>query len=348
MFPLRGRASALLVLLLPAMLPAATPIPGGVLDPTGRAAYFSSSTGIDAVELAHGELLWATREAQVPLMVVSDRLFALALTDRNVLYVRGFDLAKGGKAVFESAPVTFPGWVVTAEAPGRSFRLSWQQHKTILTLTWQAGAWSESGPRKEAAGEVRVDLEKGVVKVGPIGLPPPQPSVVVPAVLEKLSVRWQRSISGYLRALVVEDATVKGERKQRLVLRTWNEESGKEGKARELLCASRPVVLVDPNGLNLWLRDAAPSPDEVEDAPGRRYGWTIWSVLDGHLVARLPFMAGTQQATLIGERAYCLITAPRMGGAGNPIRRDYALCAIDVSSGKVHWRRVLSSKSMVP
>jgi hypothetical protein len=351
MFQLRGRASALLLLLVPAMLPAASAIPGGVLDPNERAAYFSSTTGIDAVALANGELLWSTKEAQVPLFVAGDRLFALALTDLNRLYVRGFDVANGGRAVYQSAPVEFPGWVVTGEAPGRSFRFTWQRHKTILDLNWQAGAWAESGPRKQSAGEVRIDLEKGTVKTGRIGAPPTPPSAAVPALLENLSVRWHRSISGHLHALVLEEApAAKGERKQRMMLRIWNEQTGKESKPRELLCGSRPVVLTDPNGLHLWLRDAAPSPDELgtNDAPGRVYGWKIWSVLDGHLVARLPFVPGTQQATLIGERAYCLVTAPQRGVPGAVTRRSYTLYAIDVGTGKTLWQRSLSSKALVP
>jgi hypothetical protein len=351
MLTLRGAASAVLLLLLPAMLPAESSIPGGLLDPTGRAAYFSSSTGIDAVALANGELMWSTNQAQVPLLVAGDRLFALALTDRNVLHVCAFDLANRGKRTYQSVPVELPAWVVTGEAPDRSFSFSWRKHWTILTLSWQASAWAESGPRKQAAGEVRIDLEKGTVKLGPVGLPAAPPAVTVPAPLVNLSVRWQRSISGHMHALVLEEApAAKGERKQRLVLRTWNERTGKEGPARELLSGSRPVVLADPNGLVLWLRDAAPSPDELgtNDAPGRRYGWTIWSVLDGHLVARVPFLPGTQQATLRGERAYCLVAAPLRGEAGTLTRRSYTLYARDVGSGKTLWQRTLSSKALVP
>jgi hypothetical protein len=330
------------------MLSAASPIPGGIPDPSSRTAYFSSSTGIDAVDLANGELLWSSREAEVPLLVAGDRLYALTLTNRNVLYVRGFELANRGRRVYESAAVEFPGWVVTGEAPGRSFRFTAQQHRTILALTWQASAWAESGPHKQAAGEARIDLVKGVVKTGPIGAPPKSPVVTVPDLLANLSVRWHRSISGYLRALVLEESSASGVRKQRLVLRTWNEETGKEGKASELLCGTRPVVLADPNGLHLWLRDAAPSPDEVDGAPERRYGWTIYSVLDGHLVARLPFVPGTQQATLIGERAYCLVAAPQRGASPTTIRRAYTLYALEVGSGKTVWQRPLSSKALVP
>jgi hypothetical protein len=335
------------------MLAAASPIPGGIADPSGRAAYFSSNTGIDAVELATGELLWSTTEAQVPLLTTGDRLHALALTNRNVLYVRGFDLVNRGRRVYQSAAVEFPGWVVTGEAANRSFRFTAVQHATILSLTWQASAWAESGPRKQASGEARIDLEKGVVKMGPIGAVPHSTTVTVPAALANLSVRWYRSISGYLRALVLEEVPAGasgGERKQRLVLRTWNEQTGKEGKSRELLTGRRPVVLADPNHLHLWLRDSAPSPDELgsSDGPGRKYGWTIYSVLDGHLVAHLPFVPGTQQATLIGERAYCLVAAPQRGELVNVVRRKYTLYAIDVTSGKVVWERALSSKAMMP
>jgi hypothetical protein len=322
-----------------------------LLDSTGRLACFASGSGIDAVALANGELLWSTKEAQVPLLVIGDRLYALALSDRNVLHVRGFDLGNRGKRIYQSAPVEFPAWVVTGEAPGRSFQFTGRKYKTILILNWQSGAWAESGPRKQAAGEARIDLENGTVKLGPLGSPALPPAVPVPAPLVDLSVRWQRSISGHLHALVLEEVpAAKGERKQRLVLRTWNEQTGKEGSARELLSGSRPVVLADPSRLHLWLRDAAPSPDELgtNDAPGRRYGWTIWSVLDGHLVARVPFLPGTQQATLMGERAYCLVAAPLRGEAGNLTRRGYTLYAIDVGSGKTLWQRTLSNKALVP
>jgi hypothetical protein len=352
MLQLHVLVCVLVVLLVPALLPAATPIPGGVLDPGGRAAYFSGDTGIDAVELARGELLWRTKDAQVPLCVTGDRLFALALSDHNVLHVSGFDLADRGKRVYQSAAVEFPRWVVTGEVPGRSFHYTWLQHKNVLDIAWQAGAWAESGPRKQAAGEVRVDLEKGTVKMGPVGSQPAPAAPAMPTPLVNLSVRWQRSIGGHLHALVLEEAPAEtGERKQRLVFRTWDERTGKAGPSHDLLRGSRPVALADPSGLHLWLRDAAPSPDEVvtENSSRSSHNWTVWSVLDGHLVAHVPFVLGTLKATLIGERAYCLVSAPERGGSGSSkFRRRYTIHAIDIGSGRTLWQRTLSSKALVP
>ncbi len=325
-----------LVLLLSAS-PAEGGIPGGILDETGSTAFLVAGKGIDAVALARGELLWSTAEAQVPLLVAGDRLYALALAESNGLYVRGFDLANKGKLVYQSARIEFPRWVTTAEAADRSFRWTWRLEKTILLLNWEAAAWAETGPRKEAVGEVRIDLLAGTVKAGEVGLPTAHPAVPMPERIAGLAVRWHRLIGSHLHALVLDEtATEKDRRKQRFVLRVWNEETGKEGTAHELARGSRLVVLAGLDGFHLWLRDAAPSPDEPGAGEGRgaAYQWSVFSVLDGHLVARVPFLAGTQQATLIGDRAYILTSAPLREQTGEFTRRVYTLIAVDLQSGK--------------
>src|SRR4051794_18738839 len=87
------RALALLaaVLLGPVAGQAATPFPGGLLDSTGRTVYASTQTGIEAIDLSRGDVLWRTNLASQPLLVAGDRLYALALVRENPLYVRGFD-----------------------------------------------------------------------------------------------------------------------------------------------------------------------------------------------------------------------------------------------------------------
>jgi hypothetical protein len=317
-------------------------MPGGILDTTGRVAYLAGTHGIDAVSLAGGERVWTTREAHHPLLVAGDRLYALALTDTNVLYVRGFDLINRGKRVYQSAAVELPGWVVPREGPERSFTWTWRREKTILFLAWQASASSGLGPRKQAAAEVRIDLEDGRVKSGPVGPPPAPAQPRLPPQLEKLTVRWQRSISGQLHALVLEEiSTARAEKKQRMLLRTWNERTGKEGAAHELLRGTRLMGMQGLDGIHLWVRDAAPSPDVLgsDDVPAP-YHWLVYSVLDGHLVARVPFVPGTQEVLLLGERAYCLAAAPlRSESLELPTRRAYTLYAIDTENGKVLWKR---------
>jgi hypothetical protein len=157
MTPLRRSIRLVVLVLLP--LPSAnasSPIPGGILDSTGRTAYLAGSSGIEAVGLARGDVLWKTDQAHKPLLVAADRLYAVALTGRNELHVVGFDLINKGKKIYCSEKIEFPGWVVTAEAAGRSFRYTWKREKAILYLSWEASAWSDLGPSKRASGGVRI------------------------------------------------------------------------------------------------------------------------------------------------------------------------------------------------
>jgi hypothetical protein len=340
----RGAFGLFLALLVPAAAQALPPIPGGILDTTGRVAYLTGSAGIDAISLAHGELVWRTTEAQYPLLVVGDRLYALAITDANLLQVKGFDLVNQGKRIYQSAMVDLPRWVVPRQGPERSFTWTWRREKTTLILNWTASASSGLGPRKQAAAVVRIDLEDGKVKSGPVTPPPAPTTPHLPPQLEKRAVRWQRSLSGQLHALLLEEIRTAGtQRKQRLVLRTWNERSGKEGSEHELLRGTRLVVMEGLDGIHLWVRDAAPSPDVLgsDDVPAP-YHWMVYSALDGHLVARVPFVPGTREVLLLHDRAYCLAAAPlRSDSLELSTRRAYTLHAIDTETGKVVWKRMV-------
>jgi hypothetical protein len=347
MTSLRHFALLLFLLLVPLHSASpAEPIPGGILDSTGRTAYLTGAGGIDAVTLASGQTLWSTREAQRPLLVAAARLYALALTGRNEMHVLGFDLINKGKKVYCSEKIEFPAWVITAEAPGRSFRCTWRRDKAILFLSWEASASSDLGPAKQASGEVRIDLDSGSVKTLQIGEPRAAVGPITIPQLEKLFVRWHRSIAGQLHAVVVEelpDSTV-AERKQRLVLRIWNERTGRESLSRELI-RGQSSLLPGLDGIHLWVRDASRNPDEVGEG---RQRWSVYSALDGHLVARPPYLPGTQEASLFGARAYYLTASAARRSGGPSTGRSYELHAVDVESGKTLWRRPLASRSLRP
>src|SRR5229473_1044909 len=51
--------------------------PDGVADAAGKTAYVANAAGgIDAIDLAKGELLWDTKEATKPLALLGDKLLA--------------------------------------------------------------------------------------------------------------------------------------------------------------------------------------------------------------------------------------------------------------------------------
>ncbi len=329
------RLCLLLLLAAPALCLAASPFPGGVLDPSGRTAYLASEAGIDALDLAHGELLWQSREANLPLLVAADRLYALALSPDNSLAVVALGLASKPAPVFRSEVHDFPRWAATLPSPTQSFHLDWRQRRGTLLLDWQAEARPHGSPAKHAAGRLQVDLDSGRVEPAPLALPAPRAPEQVPLQLEKLAVRWQSRAGGQLLVVAAEELpeSKPGDRKQRLVLRGWDARSNKETTPpRELLRGGRLVLLTDLDGKHLWLRDAAGH----GQAP-----WHVVSGLDGNLVRHVPFVPGTKHATLVGSRAYCMATAPARGSLDSGPRRAQTLHAIDLESGKVVWQRPL-------
>src|SRR5947208_13252831 len=63
-------------------------LPAGIADPAGRTGFLAGAGGgVDAVDLTTGDVLWQTTEAQRPLLVVGDRLYAQAGVRRNRLRV---------------------------------------------------------------------------------------------------------------------------------------------------------------------------------------------------------------------------------------------------------------------
>jgi hypothetical protein len=315
--------------------PRVATFPGGLLSGTGRAAYLGTGRGLLALDLTTGAAMWRSEESHRPLFVAGDRLYALALSDGNEVRVLGHDLGQRGERAFRSGAVILPRWAASAPGDGRSFTYTFRRQGQELLLEWHAAARPASGPAKEERGAARIDLRTGHVKAEKAGetAAPAAP----PPLLEKLSVRWHRSLAGHLHALVVEELPG---RRQRLVLRTWEERSGKATSSRELMRGRDPVVMVGHGDRHLWLREPTPGPDAPEG--GARY-WSVFSGVDGRLVARVPVLPGTRQGLLLGRRAYCLTarSRPRPGG---PARARHELHAIDVQTGKVAWTCALEEQ----
>src|SRR5262249_14430885 len=147
----------------------------------------------------------------------------------------------------------------------------WHQERDQLVLTWEAGAFEPPpapvvGPpappstnppaRQQARGEGRIDLRTGRVRTAPAEAPAARPPL--PKELEKKVLRWQGTAGKEFKALVLEEAG----REQRVVLRSWDLPTGKEGPAKELARGKRLAVRPTLDERFLCVRDAVPSPDQ--------------------------------------------------------------------------------------
>src|SRR5438067_42734 len=76
------------------------PLPGGMADSAGRTGYIASlNHGIEAIDLRTGDVLWSSYEAEVPLILSQDRLYAQSGTKRNRLRVLIYDLTRKGEVI---------------------------------------------------------------------------------------------------------------------------------------------------------------------------------------------------------------------------------------------------------
>ncbi len=324
--------SSLVLALSPTIAVAASPFPGGVVDAQGKVAYLASETGIDAIELETGKVLWRSREAFIPLTVSQKRLVALTRQSRNSFALTLFDGATGLGRVYREFDL--PRWT-------REVQWNWHPSAEELTLDWHATARGIVGPPKTAQGRVRLDLSRGQVQIFP--LPDPKPPQRLPVQLEKHAVRWYQQIDQVLLAVVAEESpdSTPTKRQQRLVLRSWNLLNNQEAAPRELIRGEYLLCLPDLDGKHLWIRDAA----RHDDATLPQF-WSIFSLLDGHLTARAPVLAGTMSVTRIKTRAYCLSTATAKGMIlPGKVRRSHMLYAIDLTTFKTLWSHSLGSPS---
>jgi hypothetical protein len=331
-------------------------LPSGVLDPSGKTGYVTNAEGgIDALDLSTGDVLWTSKEARRPVLVVGDQLYAQApvKAKANALRVVVLDVTDKGKGVRESEPITFPEWVSVEERHAHSFTATWRLKKGKVILDWEARAWygggarptpqMEAAARKHAAGRVVVDPESGSVE----SLPAQKriDSIKPPKILEKLVVRWQGPVADRYAALVLEEDA--GE--QKFLLRWWNQAGEASGEPKELLRGQRLLVLATADSRYLCLREAAERPDErltPEDRSKR--SWFVFDPEAGERVGTAPYEAGTQALVVVPPRAYFLVTGPLKGPLTETFVQPRVLKAADLQSGKVLWERPVEGKRHVP
>ena len=354
---------------------AAHVLPGGIIDPDRRTGYFATPEGgIDAVDLATGQVHWQTVEGQRPLFVRDDRLYAVAAVTKNRPWrfmgfklnepspgthgfcVRAFALHDDGNLVLESDAVEMPEWVGVRAAPGQAFLTRWQVGEDALVLNWEVRTWyagskrptpqMQAGARQHLEGAVRVLFESGTTTAAaPLPQPPPAPSWPFAEDLQGMALRWEGRSGVCYKAVVVEAAAGK----ETLVLRSWNYATHAPEVARELATGKALVVLPTTDERYLCVREAMPSPDQrLSEADRQRCDWTIFALETGARVASLPYVPGTQTVTILDGRAFVQIGGPLLGRINQPFNQPRTLRAVALKSGKILWERPLPSKIIMP
>jgi hypothetical protein len=358
----------MLLLLLPLPSFAASPAPlppiihlpgGGLADSTGRTGFLPAAGGMDAIDLTTGGVLWRSTEAQIPVAIEGDRLYAQAGVKRNRLRLLAFDLSHRGECVLETDPIVLPSWVITGDAPGHSFTSRWRLEGTHMLLAWEARSWDTNKPRSKqgaddrrfTAGVARIDLVSGKVQLLPaeaLSEPPLAPRSIRD--LDRKAVRWQGVVGGQIKAVVVE--TVKeGDYQglERMELRTWDSTTGEAKEPIVLRIGKRLLVQPTMDQQYLCVRQAMSSPDEQHNSvDGNGYHWRIVRIDTGEEVALLPYQAGTQAMTIIGSRVLTLVVGPLRGRMDHDTIQPRSLKSVELKTGKTIWERPIEGKPTAP
>jgi hypothetical protein len=323
--------------------PAAVRLPGGVADAAGRTGFLANPAGgLDAVDLATGDLLWDTKDACWPLLAADDRLFACARETRNSFRVVVLDLTHKGKRLLESAAVVLPDWVDLEETTSRPIAARARLEKDRLTVEWEARA--DGPPRRTAGGQATVDVETGAVETAAADKPFKPTPAPLPKELEKAVVRWQGPAGdGRAAALVLDEA----DGRQTLSLWTWDAAGDKVGPSKELLAGRRLLALATVDERYLLLRDAAAAGDAGAEER-KAAGWTVFAVDSGERTAQAPYEVGTQAAAVVGPHAFFLTAGPLKAPIDKPFVQPRVLKAVDLSSGKALWERPVKGKPCAP
>lgn len=178
-----GLALALLVLLAPgASMAAGDPLrslyDGVVVDSASGAAYVMSPRGgVDALELATGNVIWNSRDAAKPLLIKDGKLLAQARPGKDgELVVVALD-AKAGKPAGR-VDIEIPGFVRAnvLDGPSRKFRAqAFEAADGAVVVTWTAEEGralqglvepEEDGtPVQDAAAAAKTPTLSGAVKI---------------------------------------------------------------------------------------------------------------------------------------------------------------------------------------
>jgi hypothetical protein len=154
-------------------------IPSGIADVDSQSVYVTGANeSLTALDFASGEPRWETKDAQLALAVVGDRV--IAQTSQNKLPPNAMQImllnAATGKVQMRCRQVVFPEWVAVGGGLGLTFNAAASVKDDVLILTWRATrelavAQGKATPemiaaaKKTTTGEAFIDLETGENKV---------------------------------------------------------------------------------------------------------------------------------------------------------------------------------------
>jgi hypothetical protein len=150
-----------------------------VMIPSGIASsdtiyVTGASESLIALDLASGEQLWESKDAQLPLAVVGDRV--IARTSQNKLPTNAMQLvvldAATGKVKMRCQQIAFPDWIsvggglglsfdVIAAADGDNLQLTWRAARELAMPQGKATPEMIAATKKTTTGLVHVDLQTG-------------------------------------------------------------------------------------------------------------------------------------------------------------------------------------------
>jgi len=154
---------------------------GVVVDPGSGVFYVMNlQHGIDAVELASGNVIWRSTSGAEPLLVFDDRLVASAeaSADDRVLPIAVIDTARGELLKRAAVPLPPPVFASIDDAMGSSFTADASMAGGEIEVSWrftQATGLARPGPAPpEMNGVALIDPKTARVRVLPAGSPPTQ------------------------------------------------------------------------------------------------------------------------------------------------------------------------------
>jgi hypothetical protein len=335
------------------------PFPDGVADAAGKVAFIANATGgIDAVDLAKGELLWDSKEASKPLALSGDNLLAqIGVKDKaNQARIVVLDVTRRGKKVSESEAIVLPDWVSLGKHHGRSFFSTGRMVKRDLLYYWNADAWYAGGAappeilerlKKDQSGVARVNVETGKVEMlANDDVPNIDPKL--PKELEKVASRQYWTGTHWLTNPLIAgekvaalSMTQDGD-KQTLTLKRWEQATGKELKDTELLQGKALWPQVTLDGKHLLVHQALVK----EELPEGDYAWWLFSLESGERIAKVPHV-DLQNPVVFGPRVCFTENKPmKVLDAGG--EQERLLRVMDLKTGKIEWERPVASIWVLP